>query len=597
MRIMPRMSAIPILTFCCVLLFFAVPENSYAQGKVLSAGPTPKPSPDSGVWDFPVNSTIKTVRVKLFEDVENSPVDHDLCDGPDFGHDCSLSELMQDPGTVFIVGTPLPNFEVDGWYVIGVPQLSQGAFSSLISDPSGVRFFVDATSPLNPLIRFEGNGEMRFDTADSPLPGGDGRDDVGTIFIAKLSGYPKTLQFRNISMSADVSTAFQTGNPDSFCSGGYPNVNELEGGSVDLVVGLIRNPSLPMHLATTIRRSPDQRFPSGTALNVPYSSVSSLVENSALLALMWKAEICSDFVPSYLGHSEIVSLELGVGFSQRDQDYDGDGQTDLSIFRPQPSSLVPNGEGSTSQWWLLFSRDLSTLGITFGQPTDQLSTADFTGDGKTDVAFFRPSTGEWFVLRSEDMSFFAFPFGVAEDIPAPGDFDGDGIADPAVYRPSSGTWYILNSSDSSVIAIPFGIPEDVPTVADYDGDGMDDIAVYRPSLNQWWQLRSTAGIIAYEFGSAGDVPAVGDHTGDGKADVAFYRPSTSEWYVIRSEDSTFYAFPWGTPGDVPVPGDFDGDGVHDAAVWRESDGTWYINGSFSGFRAIPFGAAGDVPLP
>ena len=51
---------------------------------------------------------------------------------------------------------------------------------------------------------------------------------------------------------------------------------------------------------------------------------------------------------------------------------------------------------------------------------------DYTGDGKTDVAFWRPSTGEWFILRSEDVSFYSFPFGANGDIPAPGDYDGDG---------------------------------------------------------------------------------------------------------------------------------------------------------------------------
>lgn len=276
-------------------------------------------------------------------------------------------------------------------------------------------------------------------------------------------------------------------------------------------------------------------------------------------------------------------------------DFDGDGKTDVSIFRPDPSSVAP--EGSSSQWWMLNSSDLSTLGLTFGTAADVPVPADYTGDGRTDVTFFRPSTGEWYVLRSEDYTFFAFPFGAPGDIPAPGDFDGDGRADAAVYRPSAGTWFILRSSDSNVSAVPFGTAEDKPTVADFDGDGADDIAVYRPSVNQWWQLRSTAGVIGIQFGSAGDVSAIGDYTGDARADVAFYRPSTSEWFVLRSEDFSFFAFQWGAPGDIPVPGDFDGDGITDAAVFRGSDTTWYINRSSSGFQAVPFGAASDTPLP
>jgi hypothetical protein len=287
-----------------------------------------------------------------------------------------------------------------------------------------------------------------------------------------------------------------------------------------------------------------------------------------------------------------------AGGSTAPMDFDGDGKTDVSIFRANPSAVLDNAapEGSSSQWWIYRSQSQSPLGLAFGSPTDVLTPGDFTGDGKTDVAFFRPSDSSWYVLRSEDMTFFAFPFGAAGDIPAPGDFDGDGTTDPAVFRPSNGTWFIIGSTAGS-IAVPFGLNGDKPTVADYDGDGKDDVAVYRPSGNEWWQLRSTAGVIGYAFGAAGDQTVVGDYTGDGKADVAFFRPSDASWYVIRSEDSSFYAFPWGASTDIPAPGDYDGDGKSDAAVFRPSNGTWFIFGSTAGSIAVPFGLNGDTPVP
>ena len=103
----------------------------------------------------------------------------------------------------------------------------------------------------------------------------------------------------------------------------------------------------------------------------------------------------------------------------------------------------------------------SVFAFQFGSATDKPAQGDFTGDGKADIAFWRPSNGNWFILRSEDLSFFAFPFGATGDLPLAGDYDGDGRSDAGVFRPSTLTWYIQRSTAGTLIQ-QFGANGDLP---------------------------------------------------------------------------------------------------------------------------------------
>jgi hypothetical protein len=268
-------------------------------------------------------------------------------------------------------------------------------------------------------------------------------------------------------------------------------------------------------------------------------------------------------------------------------DFDGDGKSDLGIFRP-----------ASGEWWLQKSFE-GAYATQFGSSTDMMAPADFTGDGKTDIAFFRPSMGQWFILRSEDSSFYGFPFGAAGDVSVPADYDGDGKADAAVFRPSFATWFILRSSDNGVTIATFGASTDKPVPADYDGDGKADIAIFRSNgtNKEWWIQKSAGGVFAATFGVAGDISVPGDYTGDGKTDVALFRPSTGQWFVLRSEDNSFFAFPFGAGTDVPAPGDYDGDGKSDATVFRPTTSNWYtLRSSDSVVTTTSFGIATDKPV-
>jgi len=112
-------------------------------------------------------------------------------------------------------------------------------------------------------------------------------------------------------------------------------------------------------------------------------------------------------------------------------------------------------------WYLRLSSG-GTLSPQWGLNGDTPLAADFDGDGRAELAVFRPASGVWYVL---DPFTGAVPapvqWGLAGDLPLAQDFDGDGLADRAVFRPSSGTWY-LRLSTGVTRAVQWGLPGDVP---------------------------------------------------------------------------------------------------------------------------------------
>lgn len=264
-------------------------------------------------------------------------------------------------------------------------------------------------------------------------------------------------------------------------------------------------------------------------------------------------------------------------------DFDGDGKTDLSIFRP-----------SDNNWYLAPSLGGITV-LAWGATGDEPTPGDFDGDGKADTAIFRPNAGsspDFYILQSNGYVINAIAWGDPGDRPVIGDYDGDARDDIAVYRPSNTTWYVIKSTGGLDIS-SFGQAGDVVVPGKYDADNKTDRAVYRNG--QWIISNSTGGTSTANWGEPTDQPVPADYDGDNKDDVAIWRPSTGFWYIRRSTNFQFDVFAWGQTGDIPAPGDYDGDGKDDPTVYRS--GTWYIVRSNLGISVAGWGVAGDIPIP
>ena len=225
--------------------------------------------------------------------------------------------------------------------------------------------------------------------------------------------------------------------------------------------------------------------------------------------------------------------------------------------------------------------NVSRPGPAFNLTIADAAIADFEGDGKSDMAVFRPANGLWAINRSSGGANSFTLFGGARyyDIPAPGDYNGDGTADLAVFRPSTAQWIIKTGSALRVIS--FGTPNlfDIPVPGDYDGVGYTEPAVFRPSTGQWFVLGPTGGRLLGNFGAPNlfDLPVPGDYDGIGRTELAVFRPSTAQWFVLGPTGGRLLGN-FGAPNffDIPIPGDYDGIGRTELAVFRPSTAQFLV---------------------
>ncbi len=294
----------------------------------------------------------------------------------------------------------------------------------------------------------------------------------------------------------------------------------------------------------------------------------------------------------------------------RTVDFNGDNKTDFGIARSASAA------GQTT--WQILDSTAAVSGAAWGTGVgfaggDRAVPEDFDGDGKTDIAVWRPgaaTVASFYILQSATNTVRAEAFGQTGDDPSVvDDYSGDGKADLAVYRDGgSGQsyFYYRSTANGSVTFVPWGIGGDKPAPGDYDGDRKADFAVYRNEGGsaRHYHLRSTEGFVTVQFGLFTDKFAAGDYDGDNKTDICAVRANGSvfDWYLLRSGNGTLATSGslggFGNPTtDYIVPGDYDGDNKTDFAVWRTAaadNGVFYLAPSNSGLTGTKWGSTSGI---
>ncbi len=126
-------------------------------------------------------------------------------------------------------------------------------------------------------------------------------------------------------------------------------------------------------------------------------------------------------------------------------DFDNDGDDDLGLYRPSEQKFYLFTVSCTGA-----PMGAAQISFLFGDPGDLPYSGDFDGDGITEVGLFRPTTG--FVYYRDTLttgnatnSFF---WGDPGDRVFSGDWTADGTDTPGLYRPDAVMSFFRNTNDA-----------------------------------------------------------------------------------------------------------------------------------------------------
>jgi hypothetical protein len=285
-------------------------------------------------------------------------------------------------------------------------------------------------------------------------------------------------------------------------------------------------------------------------------------------------------------------------------DYNGDGIPDLAIVDTFDENLLVflgNGDGTFK------TGSTTTISTTSAGSPVTLTTGDFNGDGKLDLAVPIYGTGEVAVfLGNGDGTFHAatgspISLGQWTSRIAVGDFNGDGIADLLVGAQTSGQdlFVLLGKGDGTFVQASIGstgLPCCLNTVlGDFNGDGVTDIAasdfyagaadVFLAAMKQ-----STASITGVSVTGQSPQQVIASYPGD-----ANYSPSESSSTSLLVQAAAPEFSP--APGVLVLPQTITlTSSTPGASIYYQISGALQTNGYLPFFGPISVSNVGTVTI-
>lgn len=245
--------------------------------------------------------------------------------------------------------------------------------------------------------------------------------------------------------------------------------------------------------------------------------------------------------------------------------------TGNAVFCWGANNVMQLGDGTTTD-------HLTAVSVLF---RSALNTADFNGDGFSDVLWRNISSGANAIWKSANATLQQAIIGVTDQawvMAGTGDFNADGISDILWHDTNTGAstiWRSANGATKHVLTTVTDLNWQIVGVGDFDGNGYSDI-LWRnvvTGANTIWKAGS--GAAQQPVTSVTDVNwhvvAVGDFNSDGRSDI-FWRNTTTGanviWYSANSMTKLSVIGVTDLNWIVVGAGDFDGDGATDV-LWHE----------------------------